>query len=306
MDVLREIDVNKNLAVALGFFDGIHLGHKKIITTLVHEAQARGIESAVITFEKNPANYFNETETPCIQSFKDKEILLEALGVDYLYELDFEQYKELSAENYLEDVLVKNFSPKLVVVGYNHTFGKDKSGNSAFLQNNSSKYNYECIVIPEQKTTSGFTVSSSEIRENVKKGNLPAIKPMLGRNFSVRNSVIKGNKMATSLGYPTANIIWPDSMVKLPYGVYFGFTQLKNKIQPALISWGVRPTLTDGKTEMIEAHIYDFNENLYGKIISVIFSKKLRPEETFANAAQLKNKIRADYAEFQKWAKSLL
>ncbi len=305
MEILREIDGNKNIALALGYFDGIHLGHKKIIATLVNEANAAGIKSAVITFEQNPADYFTDTPTPCLQSFKDKEIILESLGVDYLYELDFEQYKDLSAASYLEDVLVKNFEPKIIVVGYNHTFGKDKSGDAGFLEDCSSKYNYECIVIPEQKTINNFSISSSAIRENVKTGNISAIKPMLGRNFSVRNSVIKGNKMASSFGYPTANIIWPQSMVKLPYGVYFGFVQLKNKIQPALISWGVRPTLTDGSTEMIEAHIHDFNENLYGKIISVVFSKKIRPEEKFSNSVSLRNQIRSDYSEFQKWVKTV-
>ena len=303
MEVLREVKPNKGLAIALGYFDGIHIGHKKLLTTLVQQARAKKLKTAVITFDKNPADYFSEEPTPNIQTFKDRELILDSMGINYLYELDFEKYKELSATQYLQNVLVKNFAPELIVVGYNHTFGKDKSGNPSTLKDYASNYKYECIVMPELKYKDTEVVSSSEIRKRIQYGHLNAIKALLGRYFSVRNSVIKGNKIARTLGYPTANLVWPHSMMKLPYGVYHGFVQTGGKLNPALISWGTKPTLSSGKNEILEAHIYDFNEDLYGKIIKVMFVKKIRDEENFGNILVLKTQLQKDFSAFEKWAR---
>lgn len=303
MEVLHEINKNKKLVIALGYFDGIHIGHKKIISHLVQQAKLKGTKSAIITFDKNPADYFSKEATPNIQTYKDRQLILSSLGVDYLYELDFEKYKDIDAHDYLHNVLIENFEPEMIIVGYNHTFGKDKSGSPALLKEFASKYNYECVVIPEQKYQDKEEVSSTQIRKRIQYGHLNAVKALLGRHFSVRNSVIKGNKVARTLGYPTANLVWPNSMAKLPYGVYFGYVQTGAKMKPALISWGTKPTLTNGKNEILEAHLYDFNEDLYGKIIKVIFVKKLRDEENFGNIRVLATQLQKDYSAFEKWAR---
>ena len=304
MKIYHEItEDKKKLALALGFFDGVHIGHKKILTTLVQQAKLKGIPSAVVTFDDNPANYFSDKKIPAIQSFKDKELIMSSLGIDYLYELNFEQYKNLNAHDYLANVIVKNFEPEIIVVGYNHTFGKEKSGNPEFLKDYATNFNYECIVVPEYKYKDKETVSSTEIRKRILYGHLNAVHALLGRYFSVRNSVIKGDKTATILGYPTANLVWPNSMIKLPYGVYYGFVQAESKMNPALISWGTKPTLSDGSNEVLEAHIYDFNENIYGKIINVVFVKKVRDEENFGNIRVLKTQLQKDYSAFEKWAR---
>ena len=303
MEVFHEITPNKKLVIALGYFDGIHIGHKKIISHLVQQAKLKGVKSAIITFDKNPADFFSGEITPNIQTFKDRQLILSSLGVDFLYELDFEKFKDLSAHQYLQDVLIKNFEPEMIIVGYNHTFGKERMGNPGFLKDYAEKYNYECVVIPEQKYQDKEEVSSTIIRKRIQYGHLNAVKALLGRPFSIRNSVIKGDKVATKLGYPTANLVWPNSLIKLPYGVYHGFVQVDSKMSPALISWGTKPTLTAGKNEILEAHIYDFNENLYGKIIKVIFAKKIRDEENFGNIRVLATQLQKDYAAFEKWAK---
>ena len=303
MKVLRELAENKGIAIALGFFDGVHIGHKKIIQTLVAKAKEKDIKTAIITFDTNPADYFNPVPTKNIQTFKDREVIFSSLGIDYLYELNFEELKDLTAEEYLENVLKKYFDPKLIVIGYNHTFGKNKEGNGAFLSQNSQKLGYELIVVPELKYNNE-EVSSSQIRKRIEKGHLNAVKAFLGRNFSVRNSVVKGDKIARTLGYPTANIVWPESMVKLPYGVYWGFCQVGSKLLPSLISWGQKPTLTPGKNEVLESHIYELDEDLYGKIIKVIFIKKVRDEQNFGNIRLLAAQIKKDYDEFEAWAKT--
>lgn len=303
MEIYRQLKENKEIVIALGFFDGMHQGHKKIIKTLVSKAKELGTKSAVITFDTNPSDCFSPVPTLNIQTFKDRELILQSLGVDYLYELDFVSIKEMSAEDYIKKVLVKYFKPKCIVVGYNHTFGKDKSGNAGLLQDESSKYGYEAVIVPEQKYDDKEEISSSIIRKRIQSGHLNAVKALLGRYFSIRNSVVQGDKMARALGYPTANIVWPESMVKLPYGVYYGFCQSGSKLKPALISWGVKPTLTSGKEEALEAHMYDFDENLYGKIIKIVFVKKVRDEKNFGSIKALKEQLEKDYEDFEVWAK---
>ena len=303
MEIYNEINKNENIIIALGFFDGIHKGHQKIISTLVAQSKILGVPCAVVSFSDNPANYFSNENIPNISSFKDKQAILESLGVDYLYELDFEQYKDLSAIEYLKDVLIANFKPKMIIAGFNHTFGKDRLGNPQLLKEYSDKFGYECVITPEQKLSDETEISSSIIRKKIQTGQLDEVKALLGRIFYVRNSVIKGDKLATTLGYPTANLIWPNSIVKLPYGVYRGFVQVDEQLLPALISWSNKPTLSDGKSEIIEAHIYNFDKNLYGKIIKVMFEKKMRDVENFGNIRVLKTQLQKDYNAFEKWAK---
>ncbi len=302
IETFAKIEKNKGIAIALGFFDGMHLGHRKIIKTLVTEGKKRDIKTAVVTFSQNPANYFSEKQIPNIQSSKERELILEELGVDYLYELDFEEYKNLLACEYLSDVLVKYFQPKLIITGYNHTFGADVKGSS-FIKENEDKYNYDCIIVPEVLYQHKEEVSSTIIRKHITQGHLNAANALLGKNFSIINSVIAGKKLASNLGYPTANIVWPDSIVKLPYGVYFGYAVVEERTMPALIAWGVSPTTSADKEEKLEAHLYDFDKNIYGKIMRLIFVKKLRNEEYFPTIAILKEQLDSDWEAFEQWAK---
>ena len=301
MEVYQELNKNKHIAIALGYFDGMHLGHKKVIQTLVSKARSLDIESAVVTFEENPKNYFNDNKILNLQSYKDKESQFEALGVDSVYELTFEDFKDYSAEEYLK-LLIQYFQPEVIVVGYNHTFGKDRMGTPAFLEKNAGEYGYECIIVSEQRGQYEETISSSEIRDKITKGQLGLVKKLLGRSFSVRNSVVKGKRLAATLGYPTANLIWPHSLIKLPYGVYFGYVKVDNKLLHGMISWGLSPTLTDETEEKLEVHINNYSGNLYGKIIQIVFILKVRDIEKFANIKLLKEQLDKDYKHFRDWA----
>lgn len=300
MEIYNKPQENKGIAIALGFFDGIHIGHKKIISTLVNESKVHGYKTAIVTFNKNPADWFNKEPSKAIQTFKDKELILESMGIDYLYELDFNDVKDLDSYSYVKDILYKNFEPKLIVAGYNHNFGKEKQGNSETLKNLSSEFNYNCIIVPEQNYENE-KISSTIIRQEIEKGHLNKVQLLLGRPFSIRNSVIKGMKLATKLGYPTANLIWADSLVKLPYGVYLGYTLVDKKLYPSLINWGTKPTVSNDNEEILESHIYDFKENIYGKIINVLFIEKLRDERKFSSLASLKAQLDCDYNQFKTW-----
>jgi len=299
METFRSLEKKPNTSIALGFFDGIHLAHRQIITTLVQNAKDNNTKSAIISFSENPSNYFSQTKTLSIQTYKDKEIILNALGVNYFFELNFEHFKDMSAVDYIK-LLVKTFSPKEIIVGFDHHFGKNKDGNAALLKAHEEEFGYKCIVIPEKKLM-GEKISSGFLRKAIQRGDLELTKAMLGRYFSIRNSVVKGSSTASKLGYPTANILWANNIVRLPYGVYFGFAQVDNSLCPALISWGKKPTLTDGSEEFLEAHIWGLNRNLYGKIINVLFERKVRNEIKFENIKQLKNQLDNDFAAFKKW-----
>lgn len=300
MEILSEISPNENLALALGFFDGVHLGHKKIINTLIEHAKLKNLKTAVITFKKNPSNFFKPVSSLNIQTLEQRACALEMLGVDYLYELDFEKYKYLEAIEYLEDILIKNFKPKIITVGYNHAFGKKRKGTPEFLKAHANKYNYNCIIVPEEKFNNK-KVSSTIIRNFLQKGSLKVANELLTRPFSILGIVQKGDNLASKLGFPTANINWNNDIIKLPYGVYFGLAKVDSKTYHALINWGVKPTVKNENKEVLEAHIYNFNENIYNKTIEISFIEKTRDEKKFKNITELKNRINKDYASFKLW-----
>ena len=183
------------------------------------------------------------------------------MGVDYIIELNFEKYKNLSAQEFLEDVIINNFAPVSIVTGRNYTFGKDLEGNYTLLKENQEKYKYSYIDILEE-TNNGEIISSKVVKELITNSEISDIKPILGRNFS-----------------------------------------LYNKIHSALISWGDRPTLSDGSDNFLEVHIIDYKNDLYGKLVKITFIKKLRDIEKFDSAELLKQQIFEDCFACKKWSK---
>ncbi len=299
MEIFNKPTINPDLAIALGFFDGLHLGHKKIIETLKSQAQKRNLKTAVITFSKNPANYFKNNAAPYIQTNLQKRKILKEFGIDYLYELDFSFFKELEADEYIEQILIKNFSPKVIVAGFNHTFGKNRKGSSDLLNELSKKYDYNCIIVPEEKFENQ-KVSSTNIRDEIKKGNLEKTAKFLNRPLTVAGRVIKGKQIARKLGYPTANIIWEKELIHLPYGVYLGFTVVDNEKYKSLISWGKKPTFeseTNKEEEILEAHILNFNKDIYDRTIEVGFISKIREQKKFENVDCLKKQLDEDFRQ---------
>lgn len=292
MQVFKSLNSNPNLSLALGYFDGVHLAHQKLISTAVEYAKNTNTKSAVITFEKNPANCFNDKKTLNITSNSEKLEKFEALGVNYVYMLDFEQFRNMDALEYLEDVIIKNFKPNCIVSGFNHHFGAKKSGSSKLLANYAKHFNYEFIEFPEQRKKD-ITISSTEIRELLSQGKVDKANSLLGHKFNVTNNVIEGKQIASKLGFPTANLLWAEDIVKLPYGVYFGYVYM-DKIFPAVINWGVKPTFDSSNHELLEVHILNFNSQIYGKIINVAFVEKIRDEFEFPNIEELKKQIQKD------------
>jgi len=208
----------KDLCLALGFFDGVHIAHKNILNKCVDLAKENNLNSAVITFKKSPGGYFNKEKNINIQALDDRLELISKTGVDYAFVLDFEDFINLSAEDYLNNVLMKHFFPQYIITGFNHTFGQNRSGNSEFLRQNQN-LGYKYIEI-EKMRLDNTLVSSTNIKRFIQKGYIKEANRLLGYDFNVSGTVIKGMQLARRLGYKTANIKLPDNIVKPLYGVY--------------------------------------------------------------------------------------
>ena len=288
MQIFNEINQNKNLSLALGFFDGVHAGHRAVIKSAVNYAKLHNSKSAVITFREHPCCYFWGVKPKYILTRQEREKQIEALGIDYLYELNFEEISGLTAQDYLKDVLINHFTPISISTGWNHNFGCKKSGDVKFLRENSKKYGYEYFEIPAIKVDN-TVVSSTKIRSFLSQGNLEKANLMLTRNFTISQEVVKGNQIGRTIGFNTANLVYPSELIELPYGVYTVQTQYGKGIA----NFGVRPTV-NGSYAILEVHILDFNKDIYGEILNVQFLKMLRKERKFASLEELKKQIQID------------
>lgn len=308
MQIFTELNKNPNLSLALGYFDGVHKGHQKVIGTAVDFARKNGNKSAVITFNDHPCCFFYGVCPKYILTRDDRLKHLEALGVDYVYILDFNsKLCMLSAEDYLKNVLIDNFSPKSISTGFNHYFGAKKSGGVDLLTEMQAKYGYKYFEVPPQKLLND-TISSTEIRKLLSDGNIENANKMLGYNFTITGEVVKGQQLGRKIGFRTANLMYPSELIDLPFGVYsvqVSFPTPKSKISTlpqgegmpiykGITNFGVRPTVSNSRQCTLETHILDFNKDIYGENISVEFIKMIRHEKKFDSVHDLKVQIAKD------------
>lgn len=290
MQIFTELNTNKNLSLALGYFDGVHLGHQEVIKSAVTFAKQRNSKSAVITFKDHPCCHFYGVCPKYILSRMQREEKIAELGVDYLYELDFNDLLcKLSAKDYLEKILINYFAPISISTGFNHYFGAKKSGNVEFLRKFQYIYGYKYFEISPNKLDNEI-ISSTTIRNLLQNGNIQKANKMLGYNFSITGKVIEGQKLGRKLGFNTANLVYPAELIDIPFGAYQ--TEVNNL--KAVTNFGIRPTVSNQKQPVIETHILNFNENIYGKTISVNFIKMLRTEQKFNSIKDLKQQISID------------
>lgn len=292
MGVYFELNENKNTVLALGFFDGVHFAHQTLIKKTVELAQKNGIKSALITFLDSPFYILTGKNPSYITLLDDKINLIQNLGVDDIYVLDFNKYKLMEADDYIHNVLIEHFHPKFIVTGFNHRFGANKKGDSKLLSSFNHDFNYvEINPIYEND----ILISSTNIKKFISDGEIELAGKMLNRNFSIKGTVIKGQEIARTLGYRTANIILDNKLIKPKYGVYFGYSYYKNTKYPSLINFGIRPSVDKNLVETLEVHLLNFNKNLYGEELKVEFETFRRGEIKFSNIEELKNQINSDY-----------
>ena len=287
--------------VAIGNFDGVHLGHQKIIEIARQKARERSGQSIAFTFRPHPKIALHpERKISLLTTYDEKLELLSHLGLDYTIEEPFSrEFSSNEPEEFFHSVLLQKIRAETIVVGYDFAFGKDRHGHLDTLRSCCEKAGVELIVVPAQ-TLGQELVSSSQIRQHLLQGDIMAADRLLGRPFSYQGVVIKGDGKGHQLGYPTANLRIEDK-ITLPYGVYSTRTLIQQRSYPSVTNVGVRPTFysptPDSFTELpvlVETHLLDQDLDLYGSTIEVQFMKKIREERKFSSIDELKNQIQLD------------
>ena len=293
MEILNKLKSNENLAIALGFFDGVHLGHKAVINAAVDYAKKNNIKSAVVTFRQSPYVALNNVKPNYIITLEEKIKAIKKLGVDYLYLSDFtEDLAKQTASDYLKN-LVDDLHPKMIATGFNHYFGYNKSGGVDYLRLMQQEYGYEFKEINPIKLNEDV-ISSTAIRKALSNGDISKANSMLGYRFYVKNEVIKGRQIGRTIGFKTANLKMPEKMINIPDGVYAVEVEVLGKKHMGIANFGSNPTVTDDSQKLLEVHIIDFNQDIYGELVKVSFLVRIRNEKKFQSLTELKAQIEKD------------
>lgn len=282
--------------VALGMFDGVHIGHKKLIDTAVLIANARGLVPAVYTFSNHPQELLG-VKVPRLCTNELRESYMRNLGIERVESIEFtETIRSTTPERFIE-MLIEKMNPDVIVAGFNYTFGKKKSGNSDMLQKIANKYGVDSAIIPPV-LIGKQPVSSTRIRSMLESGDVKNVQNLLGRTYSVSGIICENRRIGRSIGFPTANIA-PNAALAIPAdGVYVTLADIEGNVYPAVTNIGSNPTVGGLKTS-IETHILDFDDDVYGKNLTVYFIKRLREVVRFNSVDELKIQIAKDVSQAQ-------
>ncbi len=295
---------HKGGILALGTFDGVHLGHQKVIESLKRRAKRLKKRSIVLTFDIHPLKTIDPAKSPPLLTPREEKIdLIRNLEVDILILANFDRgFASLSPEKFIKDILVARLGIEEVFVGKDFTFGRGAKGNIAFLKKKSREYGFRVKVIPPVKM-GRRVISSTAIRELIRRGKVSKASRLLGYPYTLYGRVVHGESRGKELGYPTANIR-PHYEIIPSDGVYVGRIRVEGKDWDGLLNIGTQPTFHKGlareQKRVIEAYILDFNQRIYGQDIKVSFLEKIRDETAFKSPQALKAQIKRDIAQARK------
>ena len=288
----------RNPVVTLGIFDGVHTGHRALLDYLVINAAETKGDSVVVTFYPHPRLVLSEKpeELSFLTTFDEKTKLLEEANINHLIIIEFNQsLRNIEACDFVRNILVDKIGTKNLIVGYDHHFGNKREGNYNTIRQCAGLFNFKVEQVNEVSTDAG-TVSSSSIREALLRGELEKANLWLGYDYSLKGTVVEGRKLGRSIGFPTANIN-PDDRYKLVpgNGVYAVEIQIDEIRLPGMMSIGFNPTVNkEYSNRAIEVHIFNFEDNIYGREIRVVFRNRLRDEVKFDNISQLVEQMKLD------------
>ena len=283
----------QDCVVVLGNFDGVHRGHQMILNQAKKIASDNNKSLVVFTFIRHPRFYFDLNKAPfLITSLETKSLYLMALGVEAIIAIDFNNIKNLSANEFIDDILINKLKVDNVIVGYDFKFGKNRIGNTDLLKQQSS---FKTLIVGEKSDNEGVSFSSTNIRKFIKNGAMQKATAQLGRPFEIHSTVIKGQQLGGKIGFPTANIEFEQDIIRPKYGVYAVNLYIleQDKWFSGVANFGIRPTINNNK-EVLEVHLFDFNQDIYGKQIRVAFIEYIRTEQKFENLDELKKHIIQD------------
>ena len=293
-ETLEEIQNIEPAAVALGNFDGVHLGHQELIKKAVEKAGESDLKSAVFTFSNHPKDLLpKEKKVKNILAKREKEQIIQDLGVDYLFNVPFTRsIMTMSPTDFVEKLLLEKFQMKAAFCGFNYHFGYKAQGNPEVLRQMGAQHGYEVTEIQPYKIK-GEIVSSSLIRTLIASGQVEQCKTYMGRHYSIGGEVVVGNRLGKQLGFPTSNLVIYPSMVTPPNGVYVTYCTYNGVRYPSVTNVGHKPTIGH-YNKNVETHIFDFDKELYGKQITVEFLQKTRDEVKFDSVKELSAQIVRD------------
>jgi len=306
MKVHRDIDQLPpfhKAVITIGTFDGVHLGHRQVISKLKEEARAIDGETVIITFHPHPRKIVSSAilGIRLINTLDEKIQLLSALGIDHLVVVPFtEAFANQPAEDYIKDFLVDKFQPHTIIIGFDHRFGRDRQGDYRLLEKHATEYGYLLKEIPKH-ILENISISSTNIREAILHSDFITANKLLGYDFFFSGSVVHGDKLGRKLGYPTANLRSLDEEKIIPgNGIYAVYAETADKVlHKGMMSIGFRPTV-DGKKRVVEVNLFDFDQEIYDQELKVFVKKYLREEVKFNGLDELIAQIGKDKIESLK------
>lgn len=288
-----EFELNSDAAVAIGKFDGMHLGHRKLLEAVL-EKKKQGLLACVLTFDPSPAVFFGFSDGYELNTKEEKRALFEKLGVDVLVEFPMRvETAKMSPKDFVEDILVKRMHTKWMIAGTDVSFGDKGAGDAKLLEQLSTVYDYELVTI-DKVQYEGEDISSTRIRKCLEKGQIDYVTRLLGAPYSISGTVIHGKALGRKMGMPTVNILPAENKLMPPCGVYFSQVHMDGKVYPAISNIGYKPTVNKERVLGLETYLYDFDEDIYEKEIRVSLLSYKRPEKQFATIDDLKRQMEED------------
>ena len=293
---LREIKRDEKSVITLGTFDGLHLGHLQIVDKVIQKSRKSGGRSFLITFDPHPRKVIpGRNDVKILSTLDEKEVILEQLGLENLFVINFTtEFSKQSPEEFVKKYLVDGIGLQEIVIGHDHHFGKERDGNFELLQNLGRKFNFTVTLIPEF-SVEGETVSSTKIRKALLAGDVLKAGKMLGRNYSFKGKIVRGDGRGRKLGFPTANLSTGNEDKLIPAkGIYAAECIVENEKHFGLLSLGSRPTFHKDGDIIPEFYIFDFDRDIYDKIMQVNLVEGIRDEEKYNSVDELIIQMKKD------------
>lgn len=281
--------------ITIGTFDGVHIGHQSILKKIIHQAEKLNLESVVLTFFPHPRMVLQQdSEIKLLNTIDEKTSLLQDLGIDNLiihpFDLDFSR---LSAEEFVKDVLVDQLNIQKIIIGHDHRFGRNRTATITDLIAFGEEYNFEVEQISAQEIDE-IAISSTKIRKALEEGNVVLANSYLGQEYFITGTVIEGKKIGRTINFPTANIQISENYKLIPkIGAYIVATEIDSKLVYGMMNIGHNPTVSNGSLS-IEAHFFNFEQNIYSKSLKIKFLDRIRDEKKFNSIEELKIQLEVD------------
>ena len=290
----------KGSVVTIGNFDGVHLGHQKIIAQLKEHAEKLKVPSVVISFNPTPQNFFG-ADHAVLSSYEEKDFFLSSLGINYHLVINFnKEFSNINAQTFIEEFLLRKLNIKHCLIGDDFRFGKNRVGDFSLLQENGVKHGF---AVEETATIehNQIRISSTRIRECLQQNNLEETKKLLGRSYSISGKIVRGQQRGRTINFPTINIL--SNRSKSPVsGVFAVKVKLSGQTYFGICNAGHKPTV-DGREFLFETHIFDFEKDVYEQFAEIVFLKHIRPEKKFNSFEELKNQIEKDVVKAKNFFK---